>query len=56
MLIWPIQDDRMNMTQKFVHDQKDHTDKHKPLEHDQKSMTTTNNKTKWDIIQKKKIY
>ena len=26
--IWPIQDDRMNMTKKFEHDQKDHTDKH----------------------------
>ena len=41
--IWPIQDDQMNMTKKFVHDRKDHTDKNKPLEHDQKCTTTTNN-------------
>ena len=34
----------MNMTKKFVHDRKDHTDKNKPLEHDQKCTTTTNNK------------
>ena len=28
ILIWPIQDEWMNVTKKFVHDQKDHTDKH----------------------------
>ena len=33
----------MNMTKNFVHDQKDHTDKHTPLEHDRKCMTMTNN-------------
>ena len=43
MLIWPIQDDRMNMTEKFIHDGKDHTHKHTPLEHDQKCTTTMNN-------------
>ena len=35
--------DRMNMTKKFVHDQKHHTDKHLRLEHDQKFTTMTNN-------------
>ena len=25
MLIWPIQDDRMNMTENFEHDRKIHT-------------------------------
>ena len=28
MLTWPIQDDRMNMTKNFEHDQKIHTDEH----------------------------
>ena len=42
IIIWPIQHDWMNMTQKFEHDRKDHTDKHLLLEHDQKCMTTTN--------------
>ena len=31
MIIWPIQDDQMNMTKKFEHDQKIHTVKHYPL-------------------------
>ena len=32
----------MNMTKTFVHDRKDHTDKHTPFEHDRKCKTTTN--------------
>ena len=28
IIIWPIQDDRMNMTKKFENDQKIHTDDH----------------------------
>ena len=27
-IFWPNQHDRMNVTEKFVHDRKDHTDKH----------------------------
>ena len=39
IIIWLIQHDRINMTEKFLHDQKDHTNKHLPFEHDRKSMT-----------------
>ena len=31
IITWPIQDDRMNMTKKFEHDQKIYTDDHYPL-------------------------
>ena len=30
-IFWPNQDDRMNVTEKFVHDRKDHTHKHERL-------------------------